>query len=344
MRAEAIRPAEMTAAAIAGLVIAQDLPKPGGEKGYAFRKGHRLQADDLAALQAIERSVVHIVRPEANDIGEDEAGLRLARAVAGGGLELRGPSQSRVNLIAEQRGLLEIDSAALAEINAIDGMAVFTLFNETPVEQAEIVAGVKVAPLVIANASLSAAETRATAVPEGVVRVRPFRPARVCVLYREKLVAAARARFAEAIQRKVEWFGSTLAAVEAVSDEPTAIAGLLDSFCRAGADLIFTAGGSSADPLDATLQALELVGARLVRRGVPAHPGSMFWMAYRDQVPILSLASCSLFSQATIVDVVLPHLLVGRRLSLADLGAFGHGGLMEHGPVYRFPPYAGRAT
>jgi hypothetical protein len=323
---------------LAGLVVAQDLPKGGGEKGYAFRKGQVLTPADLAALRAVDRAVVHVVRPEPGDLSEDEAGLRLARAVAGPGLRLSGPAQSRYNLVAERRGLLRIDVATLDAINAIDGLAVFTLFDRQPVAEEEVVAGAKIAPLVIAAAAIEQAERLAAAGP--VVQVLPFRPVRVATLYREKLAPAARGRFAEAVQAKAAWFGAEATEIVAVSDEPAEIAATLRRFVAAGAGLIFAAGGSSIDPLDATILALGEAGARLVRRGVPAHPGSMFWLAYLDGVPVLSLASCSLFSQATVVDLLLPRVLAGEHLTAADLAAIGHGGLMEHGMEWRFPPYA----
>jgi hypothetical protein len=340
MRVEEIKVDTATAASIDGLVVTQDVPRPRGAKGYAFRKGQTLTTADLPTLQQLDRPVIHVLRLDSGDVGEDEAGQRLARSVAGPGIALKSSGQSRINLLANHRGLLKIDVATLTAINAIDGMALFTLFDDQPVDEREIVAGAKIAPLAIDGASLAEAERLAQAAPEAVVRVLPFEPVQVAVLYREKLVESARERFAEAVRRKAEWFGSSVMTITPVSDEPAAIAATLEDFVRQGAGLIFTAGGSSTDPLDPTILALQQAGAQLVRRGVPVHPGSMFWMAYLRDVPVLSLAACSLFSQATIVDVVLPHVLAGREITAADLAALGHGGLMERGPVYRFPPYA----
>jgi hypothetical protein len=334
----ALEVATATAEELMGVVAAQDVPRPGGQKGYAFRKGQVLSGDDLAAVRGLDRPTIHVVRPDDEDVLEDAAGLRLARAIAGPGLSIAGPSQSRYNLMAEQRGLLRVDVPTLAAINSIDGLAVFTLFDRQPVESGEIVAGAKIAPLAIPEGCLQQAERLATTTE--VVRLATFRPCRIATLYREKLAPAARERFAEAVQAKAAWFGSTADSIVSVSDDPAAIAATLHSFVRAGADVIFAAGGSSVDPIDATIVALDQAGATLVRRGAPVHPGSMFWLAELEGVPVLSLASCSLFSQATIVDLILPRVLAGERINADDLAAIGHGGLMERQMEWRFPAYA----
>lgn len=340
MRAEWLQPGTAAAAEIVGLVVAHDVPRPGGAKGYALRKGQVLTAADLPALRQLDGAVIHVIRPEEGDIGEEEAGRRLAQAVAGPGVTLKPAAQARVNLIAAHRGLVQIAVEMLTALNSVDGVAVFTLFDGQPVEAGEVVAGAKIAPLVMAGPTLKEAERLASTVRDSLVRVLPFRPTRIAVLYREKLAATARARFGEAVRQKAAWFGSGVMAITPVSDDPEEIATELRRFVRAGAGLIFAAGGSSTDPLDPTIVALEVAGAHMIRRGVPVHPGSMFWMAELDGVPVLSLASCSLFSQATIVDVVLPPLLAGLPVTAADLAALGHGGLMERGHHYRFPLYA----
>ena len=71
-----------------------------------------------------------------------------------------------------------------------------------------------------------------------------------------------------------------------------------------GADVVLTGGGNALDPLDPTIRALGDIGAEFVKFGAPAHPGSMFWLAYKGSTPIFSLASCSLYSRSTVADVV----------------------------------------
>ena len=82
-----------------GAVITEEV-KANGRR--LFHKGHRLAADDLSALAQVERPL-HAVRLGPDDVHEDEAGRRLAAAVAGKNLEVRGPVQSRYNLVAAVR-------------------------------------------------------------------------------------------------------------------------------------------------------------------------------------------------------------------------------------------------
>ena len=78
--------------------------------------------------------------------------------------------------------------------------------------------------------------------------------------------------------------------------------------------------------------------------GAPAHPGSMFWLAYRGEVPIFNLASCSMYSKATVADIILPWILAGERVTLDDLATLGFGGLLDRGMAFRFPPYDAETT
>ena len=113
-----------------------------------------------------------------------------------------------------------------------------------------------------------------------VVRVAGFRPRRVAALVKESLHAPARARFEASVRQKVEALGSELVGPVYVADELGPVTAALRDLlaARPAVDVILTAGGASTDPDDPFYRALAAVGGRLVRRGVPAHPGSMLWL------------------------------------------------------------------
>ncbi len=92
------------------------------------------------------------------------------------------------------------------------------------------------------------------------------------------------------------------------------------------------------------LGALNELDLPLEKHGVPAHPGSMLWVAYHGDTPVLGLPSCGMYSRATAMDIVLPQLLAGRRLRREELAAYGHGGHLTRAMEFRFAPYEDAAT
>lgn len=314
-------------------VITQDV-KVGGER---LRKGHRLSAEDVPLLSRLEHPV-HAIVLEAGDVHEDDAGRRLAHAVAGSGVEIRGPKFSRYNLIAQDKGLVRVDPEVLMRLNRLPGVSVFTLADRTPVAQGKIVAGVKVTPVAVPEATLQEAE--AIAERSGpIVQVDQFRPLTVAVINTERPDWKAREVFEAAVTRKIGWYGGTVSGFSNLEPDASLIAGEMARLADAGVDLVLAAGGSTIDPLDPTLLALEQAGAEMVRHGAPADPGSMFWLAYRKETPIFNLASCSMFSRATVADIVLPWIMTGERVDADTLSALGHGGLLDRDMTFRFPPY-----
>ena len=107
-------------------------------------------------------------------------------------------------------------------------------------------------------------------------------------------------------------------------------------------ELILTAGGASTDPADAYYVAIAALGGRMVRRGVPAHPGSMLWLARIGRTAILGLPTCGAYSKATAADLLLPRLLSGEPASERTVAKLGYGGILTRSQRFRFPPYARR--
>lgn len=351
MRLERIVPGRRPPDRLVGAVLARDLAV-GGQR---WEKGRRLSAADLDALGAagpggatarsglgtgVAGSVTVIVLGQ-DDVHEDEAALRLARAVAGPGLELRGPVQSRVDLVAAADGVAHVAIAALERLDRIDPLEAFTVFDGQVVSAGDLVASVKVAPHVVPAAVVERGEAVARRAG-GIVRVAPFVARRVGVLVKETLAPAARARFERSVREKVEGLGSVVASIGYVEDDEAALEAALGSLVhgRGRVDLLLTAGAGSTDPADAFFVALGRLGGRIVRHGVPAHPGSMLWLGRAGRTTILGLPTCGAYSKATAADLLLPRLLSGERPDARTVARLGHGGILTRSMRFRFPPYA----
>jgi hypothetical protein len=341
VRLERLTPGRRPPPALAGSVLARDIVV-GGQR---WTKGRRLSDADLAAWAA-EPSLgvgpVTVIVLQDGDLHEDDAALRLADAVAGRGLTRRGPTQSRVDLIAEHDGVLHVRAAALERLNRLDPLEVFTRLDGSIVAAGDLVASVKVAPHVVEGSVVAAGARIAGDGRRPLVRVAPFRPMRVAVVVKESLRAGDRPRFESSVRDKVESLGSEVIAIEYVvdADAPvqTALAGRTRG--RGRADVILTAGGRSTDPSDPFFVAIDALGGRVIRHGVPAHPGSMLWLARIGRTAILGLPTCGAYSKATAADLLLPRLLTGEPPSLRTVSHLGHGGVLTREMRFRFPPYA----
>jgi hypothetical protein len=321
------------------VVLARDL-RVGGER---WSKGRRLSDSDVACLAtpsvaAEPPGPVTVLVLEPGDVHEDAAALRLAAAVAGEGLTVRGPAESRVDLRAAAPGVLHVRSAVVERLNRLDPIEVFTAWDGAIVDGGALVASVKVAPHVVRNSLLERAERMAERAGP-VVRVAPFLGRRVAVVVKESLRAPARERFEGSVRAKVEGLGSELASIEYVPDEEGAVEAAL-SRAAGAADVVLTAGGGSTDPADAFFVALDRLGGRVVRHGVPAHPGSMLWLGRLGPAAILGLPTCGAYSKATAADLLLPRLLSGEPASAATVAKLGHGGILTRDQRFRFPRYA----
>jgi Probable molybdopterin binding domain len=339
VRVERVTPGRRAPAKLAGSVLTRDLTVA----GKRWSKGRRLTAEDLLALAAEEPGpTVTVLVASGNELHEDEAALRLARAIAGPGLDARGPNQSRLDLVASVDGVVTVRIAELERINRLDPLEIFTVFDGQVVEKGDLVASVKVAPHLVDAGVIEAGARIAGFGSQPVVSVAPFVARRVGIVVKESVRATAKERFEASVRAKIEGLGSQIIDIVYVDDEPDAVETALGRFTRGAetADLVLTAGSASTDPEDAFFVAIDALGGRVVRRGVPSHPGSMLWLARVGGTSILGLPTCGAYSKATAADLLLPRLLAGEPPSEATVAKLGHGGILTRDQRFRFPRYA----
>jgi hypothetical protein len=322
----------------AGKILCHDVRGAGRRRGGVLFKGSMLTDDDVRRLGDLPGLEVHLLAVEPGDVPEDEAARRIATAVSGPGIEPKGPHQSRFSLVARQRGVLRVKAAALWDVDCVEHVSVYTWFDGQVVDQGDEVGAAKVTPLVVEETTVREVE-RIAREHAPVIDVAPFVPHTIGMVVSEQLDARSRTRFEASVRDRLAWFGSQLLEVRYVEPDGEGAAAAVRELLAAGADLILTGGGNAIDPADPMLRALQELDVPLEKHGVPAHPGSMLWLAYLGETPMLGLPSCGMYSRATAMDVVLPQLLTGRRLRRADLAALGHGGHLTRSMEFRFAPY-----
>jgi hypothetical protein len=318
--------------------------------GATLPKGTRLDAALGARLIAAARAgaidaPVRAAWPEPGDLHEDEAAERLAAAAAGQGIEPRPPRQSRLDLLAKWDGVLQINVSVLQRLNAIDTLELFTLFHGQAVEAGQLVASVKVTPHLIPG---SLVEQGIKIARQGMplVEVRPYQALEVGAIAAEAITGASLSRFESGVRMKVEALGSrflgttVLTAAAPEEAEREARAALQSLAIDRRLAVILVGGVSSGDPLSPFYAALQGLGGRVLRHGVPAHPGSMIWLAELEHTKLLGLPQCGMFALATAADLILPRLFTGERLTAESLAELAHGGVLGREMRFRFPRYA----
>jgi len=323
----------------AGAVLAQNLLDAEGR--VALDKGRVLSADDIHRIAQLPWKELHVVTIEPGDVHEEEAGRRLATLLAGDGVAVEALSSGAYPLVARHRGLVELDHFRLARLNEIDDLAVYVRPSGYVAREGERIGGVKIIPFVTREERLDAAERVAG---RGTLRVRRFVPTRVAVLVEETVEDRVLSRARRALEEKLGFFGSELAAVRRMPFGTDALGEALRAAVDGEAQLVLVAGGNPMDPLDPALLALESVGARMEKHGIPAQPGTLLWLAYSGAIPIIGAPSCGLFAKATALDLLLPPLLTGERLSRAAIAELGAGGLIAPETAWRLAPYRGGAA
>ena len=156
MKAHAIPRMGATVGALAGKVLCHDV-RDSAEK-VVGRKGEQVDTALAERLLACQWEEIHLLELEPGDLHEEDAGARLSRAVVGDGVQVKGYTGGQWSLTATRRGLLKVRTEPLAEVNALEGVSVFTLFDGQPVEAGEVVAKAKVTPLSIASQTIAEVE------------------------------------------------------------------------------------------------------------------------------------------------------------------------------------------
>jgi molybdenum cofactor synthesis domain-containing protein len=312
-----------------GLPLAHDITEiiPGKHKGPAFRRGHIIRPEDVSKLLDVGKAHIYVMELEKDELHEEDAAVRLAKAAAGKNLSLTGPSEGRINLVAEIAGLLKIDADLLYRFNSLGDLMLATLPGNRYVKKGTVVAGTRTIPVVVKEALVQKAEALCKAKP--IVTLLPVPPKRVHLVVTGSEVFTGRIKdgFEPVVSRKVSEMGSHLESVKLAPDDPDIIAGHIKEAKQAGAEVILVSGGMSVDPDDKTPEGIRRSGAKIESHGFPVLPGSMFVMAYFHETPVLGLSGCVLHDSFTAFDMLLPRLLAGEKITRADIMAMGHGGL-----------------
>ena len=325
-----------------GYPLAHDITeiRPGEFKGPAFQRGHILSCRDLDHLRRLGKNHLYILKPETDEIHEDDAAKAMASALCGRGVGWSGvPREGKLALRATQDGLLKVDVEALTRFNAIGEVMCATRHTHTLVKKGEQVAATRAIPLLIPRKTVDAAVLEARSAENAVLQVLPLKQANVGVMITGSEVFYGRIedKFEPIIRKKVAALGGRVIDVIFLPDDDALIADAALKLVDQGADVLVTTGGMSVDPDDRTRFALKRAGAEDMVYGSAVLPGAMFMITYLNGVPVLGIPACGIFATTTIFDLIYPRVLAGEKITRREVAALGHGGLCLKCKVCAFP-------
>lgn len=323
-----------------GHVLCHDITQiiKGVSKGPVFRKGHVIQEEDIPVLLSVGKEHVFIWECDDSMLHENDAAAIMRDFSQGANMHATEAKEGKIELVADCDGLLTIRRQGLQAVNSLGEMMIASRHGGFAVKQGDVLAGMRVIPLVISKAKMEAA--KAAAGTEPLFNVLPFtaQTAGVVTTGSEVFKGRIADTFTPVIEEKLAEYGIAVTQHVTLADDPAAITAAIQDMLARGVDMVFCTGGMSVDPDDQTPLAIKNTRARIVSYGAPVLPGAMFLLAYTDDGrPVAGLPGCVMYSKRTIFDLVLPSLAAGVEIKADDLTRLGEGGLCLNCPVCTFP-------
>lgn len=309
--------------------MAHDLTQiiPGEYKGAKFKKGHIICEEDIEVLLSMGKKHLYIVEKDDTDVHENEAAFRIAKKAAGEGVSLTEPTEGKIELIADKKGLLKVNSDLLIDLIDQDEIMFASIHENIVVEAGQKLAGTRVIPLFVDEAVVKQAEgvlDRAT-----LISIEPLRKLKIGVVTTGSEVYSGKIEdaFGPVLVKKFDALGSTVVKQLFADDDDDMIADCIKQLIDMGVDMIGVTGGMSVDPDDRTPTGIKKAGGYIVTYGAPVLPGAMFMLSYIDDIPVVGLPGCVMYSRTSVFDLIVPRLLAGEVITRRDIKKLGHGGL-----------------
>ncbi len=294
-----------------------------------FRKGQVLGPIELAALGEAGVAEVTVAQLDPGDVEENAAARRVAASLGGSGIAAGAPGTGRVNLFAAHAGLLSFDPAAVDRLNAVSEdvtLATFPLL--APVEAGQMVATVKIIPFAVPETVLG----NCIDAGQGAdVAVRPFLPlqARLIQTVTAELKASVMAKTSRVTADRMVRLGGTVTGETRCPHDPERLAADIGAALKAGCDMLLVIGASAiVDRRDVIPAAIEALGGRTLRLGMPVDPGNLILIAEIGGTPVLGLPGCARSPARNGLDWVLERLSAGLPVTDAVVAGMGVGGLL----------------
>ncbi len=289
-----------------------------GFKGAAFKRGHVITKEDIPAFLDLGKHTVFVWEDHAGEVHEEDAALRMAAMAPVEGAHYTAPSEGKVLLIADTRGMFRVDTALQKEINSIGDITISSPSRPLSGGAWGRLASMRIVPLVTREEQILKAEELCKG--RKLLDLRPYNHLKVGVIITGSEVYSGRIKdkFEPVVREKLSQYPCDILGIT-LCDDDGYDHGRVPPVHRSGADLLIYSGGMSVDPDDVTPTAISSLGADIVKYGLPAQPGNMTLVAYLGNIALLGVPGAAISLPTTMFDVLLPQVFAGDKLTRNDL-------------------------
>ena len=306
----------------------------------ALKKGRLLSAADLELIAGAGVSRITVARLEPGDVAEDLAAQRVALAAIGPGVSAAPPFTGRVNLHADERGVLALDRERVDRLNLVDeAITLGTLPPFTVVEPRQMVATIKIIPFAAPEEAIK--QCVRVAVNGGpLLRVAPFRALSVGLIQTRLpgLKESILDKTKEVTEGRLSALGCSLVFEARCVHETEALASTIHDAFSLGIEMLLIHGASAIlDRRDVIPSAIERAGGRVDHFGMPVDPGNLLLLGHVGERVVLGLPGCARSPKVNGFDWVLERLVAGLPVGSAEIMRMGAGGLLAEIPTRPLP-------
>lgn len=311
------------------------------KKGVLFPKGHVVREEDIPLLLSVGKEHLYVWEKQEGMLHENEGAEILYKICAGSHMHGTEVKEGKIELVADEDGVLKIRRDILYGINSLGEMMIASRHGDFPVKKGDKIAGTRVIPLVIEKKKMDKAEELAGG--NAIFSILPYQRKKVGIITTGSEVQKGLIKdtFTPVLRQKLDEFPTEIIGQTLPGDNRKQITSDIFSFIRQGADMVLLSGGMSVDPDDRTPGAIKDTGARIITYGAPVLPGAMLLLAYLEEngkkIPIVGLPGCVMYAKRTVFDLVLPRLMANDEIFTEEIARLGEGGLCLNCKTCTFP-------
>ena len=324
----------------AGQILCHDITQiiKDEKKGVLFSKGHIVKEEDIPLLLSVGKEHLFVWEKKEGILHENEGADILYKICAGDSMHGTDVKEGKIELVADENGVLKIRRDALLAVNSLGEMMIASRHGDFPVKKGDKLAGTRIIPLVIEKEKMDRAVEAAG--PEPIFSILPYHFKKVGIVTTGSEVKKGLIQdtFTPVVIDKLRTYGIETLEVVYSGDGVENVRDAVLAMRERKPDMVLCTGGMSVDPDDNTPGGIRAAGADIVCYGAPVLPGAMFLLGYFDDgTPVMGLPGCVMYAGATVFDLVLPKVAADVSVTRADIAAMGEGGLCLGCKPCRYP-------